>query len=223
MKKDYQLILFDLDGTLTDPKIGITKSVQYALAKYHIPVSNINSLEKFIGPPLFDSFQKYYHFNDQDAKQAIAYYREYFAHTGIYENQVYPDMVKLLRDLHAHGKTLVVATSKPTVYAKRIIEHFQLDAYFNLIVGSHLDGTRVKKQEIISAVLEQYAHIPKHAIVMIGDRHYDINGAKAHHIDSIAVAYGYAQPGELAKAQPTYVVTEVHELAELLTNSNKRI
>ena len=135
-KLKYKYILFDLDGTLTDPKEGITKSVQYALKKYVILIENLDLLENFIGPPLKDSFMEYYNFSEDQASQAIEYYREYFKEKGIFQNKVYEHMEELLSKLKKLGLILIVATSKPTVFAEEILRHFNLDVYFELIIGS---------------------------------------------------------------------------------------
>ena len=149
----YDVVLFDLDGTLTDSKIGITKSVQYALLKFNIREDNLDNLESFIGPPLSESFQKNYGFEPSQAQDAVDFYREYFSTSGIYENAVYPGISDLLADLKSKRKELVVATSKPTVFANQILNSFNLYQYFTTVVGSHLDGTRTSKTEIIEIAL----------------------------------------------------------------------
>lgn len=212
----YDIVLFDLDGTLTDPKMGITQSVQYALAKYNIHESDLDKLEPFIGPPLHDSFKKFYQFTDAEATQAIAYYREYFSVKGMYENKVYPGIPELLRELCAQGKQLIVATSKPTVFSEEILRHFHLLEAFSFIVGSNLDGTRVAKTEVIECVLNQLTCGQKKQIVMVGDRMHDIVGAQNTGLDSIAVTYGYGSVAELEAARPTYLVQSVAELRALL-------
>ncbi|RAV05628.1 HAD family hydrolase [Paenibacillus sp. YN15] len=207
----YSTVLFDLDGTLTDPKIGIAKGVQYALAKAQISVDDLDSLECFIGPPLATSFCEFYGFSDTDAQAAVAAYREYYSVTGLYENLLYDGIRELLELLRAQGRKLVVATSKPTVFSKTILEHFEIASYFDEIVGSNLDGTLSEKGEIIAHILEQHQLAP-HTTVMIGDRKFDIIGAQANGVDSIAVGYGYGSETELMAAQPTHYVKTVGEL-----------
>ncbi|MEG0216468.1 MAG: HAD hydrolase-like protein, partial [Hungatella sp.] len=153
MNKTY--VLFDLDGTLTDPIIGITKSVQYALHAYGIEVEDLRELCPFIGPPLKDSFIEFYQFSETQASEAIQKYREYFAVTGLYENLEYPGIKEMLSHLRAAGKILLVATSKPELFARQILEHFQLDPYFEDIGGSNMDETRVKKADVIAYLLEK--------------------------------------------------------------------
>ncbi|MGR6835211.1 HAD family hydrolase [Syntrophomonas erecta] len=211
--KDYQTILFDLDGTLTDPKEGITKSVQYALNKSGIKVPEQDELVKFIGPPLVESFRKFFQLGHDQAWKAVEYYREYFSVRGMYENEVYPGIDNLLKDLSEQGKCLAVATSKPTIYSERILEYFKLDKYFSLVIGSNLDGSRVVKKEIIE--IAQAGKDPGQT-VMVGDRMHDVVGAHHNGIDSIAVAYGYGSIEELTNADPTYLVKTVQELGKLL-------
>lgn len=212
----YDVILFDLDGTLTDSKLGITNSVRYALEKYNIMVKNLDELEAFIGPPLLDSFQEIYLFDEEKAKESIKYYREYFSKQGIFENTVYPKVPKLLKELKKLNKTLIVATAKPTVFAKKILEHFNLSQYFSAIVGSNLDGTRTSKSEVIDFVLSTIPNISKKNIVMIGDRKHDILGARENGLNSIAVTYGYGTNEELKKAEPTYFADSIEELLQIL-------
>ncbi|MBM7865238.1 HAD hydrolase-like protein [Heliobacterium gestii] len=212
----YDLILFDLDGTLTDPKEGITKSVQYALAKHGIHVEDRGSLIPFIGPPLLDSFRHFYGFDEGQARQAVADYREYFAVTGMYENAVFPGIPALFEDLTAAGKQLAVATSKPTVFAKQILSHFGLDGYFTHIVGSNLDGTRCVKGEVVAAALELFPEVDRRCVIMVGDREHDIIGAKANGIASLAVAYGYGSLEELEAAGADQIAGSIDAIAPLL-------
>ncbi len=212
----YDILFFDLDGTLTDPKIGITKSVKHALKKFGIEVNDLDRLTPFIGPPLLDSFIDFYGFTLEQAKQALEYYREYFSVTGLFENVVYAGMEPVLTELTRHHKRLFVATSKPTDYSKQILEHFKLARYFERIVGSNFDGTRVKKAEVIEVLLADIPAGDRHRVVMIGDRLHDIIGAKTCGIDSIGVAYGYGGAIELSKAGATHIVNTVPELQNLL-------
>lgn len=212
----YDLLLFDLDGTLTDPKIGITKSVHYALQKFGIEVSDLDQLIPFIGPPLLDSFRDFYGLTSQQAKQAIEYYREYFSVTGLFENAVYTGIEQLLTALRGQHNRLFVATSKPTGFSKQILEHFELAVYFERIVGSNLDGTRVNKAEVIEEILAGVPVSDRHRVVMIGDRLHDIIGAKKCGIDSIGVAYGYGGAIELSQAGAKHIVNTVSELHRFL-------
>jgi phosphoglycolate phosphatase len=212
----YSILLFDLDGTLTDPKIGITTCVQYALGKMGIKEPDLDKLIPFIGPPLTYSFKEYYHLNDDEAAQAIDYYRERFSTIGLYENAVFPDVPELLQALHNQGKTLIVATSKPTVYSVQILEHFGLNHFFQAIVGSNLDGTRVEKHEVIEYALSELGDYDRNKVIMIGDRMHDILGAKRNGIDVVGVTYGYGSREELEQAQPNHIVETVAELRNFL-------
>lgn len=209
-------ILFDLDGTITDPKEGITKSVAYALSKFGIKVDSLNELCKFIGPPLKDSFIEYYNFNDDEAEKAIKYYREYFSDRGIYENQVYKGFEDILISLKENNKVLIVATSKPTIFAQKILEHFNLRKYFSFVSGSNLDGTRVKKSEVIQYALERNNIKDLSEVIMIGDRKHDVYGAKEIGIESIGVLYGYGDYKELYDSGANYIVNNVEELRKLI-------
>ncbi len=210
-------ILFDLDGTLTDPKIGITKSVAYALEKFNIKVDNLDNLIKFIGPPLKDSFVEYYSFSENDTIAAIKYYREYFSEKGLYENTVFNGVEKLLIKLKKCNNTLIVATSKPTIYALEILKHFNLLNYFDFVAGSELDGTRSDKAEVISYALSQMKITDNKTAIMIGDRKHDIIGAQKNKLKSIGVLYGYGDLPELQKAKADYIVSNLNELELLLT------
>jgi phosphoglycolate phosphatase len=211
----YDVVLFDLDGTLTDSKIGITKSVQYALSKFNIREDNLDNLESFIGPPLSESFQKHYGFEPSQAQHAVDLYREYFSTSGMYENEVYPGIPDLLADLKSKGKQLIVATSKPTVFANQILHAFNLCQYFTTVVGSHLDGTRTSKTEIIAHALSSLEESKDNSVVMVGDREHDIIGAQGNAIDSIAVTYGYGSLLELQRANPTHLAHAVEDIGTL--------
>lgn len=213
---DY--ILFDLDGTLTDPGEGITNSVAYALDKYGITVEDKSSLNTFIGPPLHESFQKYFNFSILQSYDAVTKYREYYHDLGIFENRLYDGIIPLLSELKEKGKTVIMATSKPTVFAKRIAEHYGFEKYFDIIVGSELDGTRVKKSEVIAEALKMANDPKKECCVMIGDRLHDIEGAKENSLPSVGVLYGYGSREELTAAGADIIVSSVEELTDTLRN-----
>ncbi len=209
----YQYILFDLDGTLTDPKEGITKCVQYAL-KYLGIEADTEDLVDFIGPPLLESFQKYYHLDDEQGHTALKKYRERFSDIGIFENGVYPGIRELLSKLKEQGRKIALATSKPGVYAERILEKYELLPYFDVVVGSELDGRRTDKGEVITEALRQLKILDeqKEKALMIGDRLHDMVGAGKNQIDKLGVYYGYAHHGELEAAGADYIVHTVAEL-----------
>ncbi|MBE7148661.1 HAD family hydrolase [Bacillus mycoides] len=208
----YTTFLFDLDGTLTDPKEGIINSVLYALEKIGIEEVNIRELDSFIGPPIQQSFVDRYNMNEIEVERAVFYFREYLKQSGLLENKVYDGIGALLQELKDAGNRLFVATSKPTVFAKQVIEHFQLTSFFEEIVGSNLDGTRIKKEEIIAHILQTNEELQKEEIVMIGDRKHDVIGANSNGIASIGVLYGYGNENELSDAGAIHIVKDVEEL-----------
>lgn len=212
----YKYILFDLDGTLTDPGIGITNSVMYALEKFGIKVNDRASLYKFIGPPLLDSFQNYYGFTKEESELALKYYREYFKQHGLYENEVYNGVEDLLKDLKANGKTIIVATSKPEEFAVEILKHFNLYQYFDFVGGASMDEKRVKKADVIVYALEKCSVADLSSVVMIGDREHDVYGAKQIGVDSIGVLYGYGDYEELQKAGADHIVSTPEEILSVI-------
>lgn len=211
----FETLLFDLDGTLTDPFEGITNSVVHALEKFGIAVEDRRTLTKFIGPPLFDSFTHFYGMDEVTARQAITYYREYFETTGLFENAVYPDIPPVLEELRRRGKRLVVATSKPEKFAVQIMKHFSLDGYFSLIAGATLDDTRIKKADVIAYALAE-SGADGRSSAMIGDREHDIFGAKANGLYSVGVLYGFGSREELLRAGADAIAATPHALLDIL-------
>lgn len=209
-------ILFDLDGTLTNPKEGITKCVQYALDAFGIHEPDLDKLVPFIGPPLLQSFQEFYGFTSEDAVAAVEKYRERFSTIGLYENFPYPGIASMLQQLQAQGKILAVASSKPTVFVKQILEKFELSQYFVSIEGSNLDGTRTNKKEVISAVLQNFNNPPTEQVLMVGDRKYDVIGAKELGLPCVGVRFGFAAPGELESSGASYIAQTVADLQQYL-------
>lgn len=218
----FNYILFDLDGTLTDPKLGITSSVQYALRALGIEEPSLDKLEPFIGPPLADSFREFYGLDEGQIETAIAKYRERFNDRGIYENEIYPGIAEMLAALKASGKKLSIASSKPTRFVERILDYFDIRTYFDVIIGSNMDGTRSKKEEVVEEALRQMLPSEmtpaekKAAVAMVGDRRFDIEGAREHGITSVGVSFGYAPEGELEQAGAEYIVDTVNALLEVL-------
>ncbi|WP_455682292.1 HAD family hydrolase [Thomasclavelia sp.] len=212
MERKY--ILFDLDGTLTDPMMGITKSVRYALNYYGISVDDLNDLLPFIGPPLRDSFKEFYDFDDDKANEAVIKYREYFATEGIFDNKVYKGIPECLQTLKDAGKILLVATSKPEKFAKQIIEYFDLAKYFDFVGGSEFNG-REKKADVIKYVLKTN-QIDYSKAIMVGDRKHDIIGAHENKLPCVGVLYGYGSLKELRENRADYLVETVTKLASQL-------
>lgn len=213
----YKVIMFDLDGTLTDSKVGITRSAQYALKKFGIIEDNLDKLEPFIGPPLTDSFSELYSFNDSQIEQAIGYYREYFAKRGWYENKAYEGIVNMLKTLKGRRKKLIVATSKLTEFSEQILQYFNMGEYFDFVAGSNFEGTRVRKADVIRFAISNLKGYDKNDMVMVGDRKFDVYGARENGIHSIAVTYGYGSEIELAESKPEHIAHSVKELSALLT------
>jgi len=207
-------ILFDLDGTLTDPKEGIVNSILYALNKLGIHENNIDELDTFIGPPLRESFLKRYNLTNEMADNALLYYREYFSVKGIYENKIYPGVKELLESLCAYNYKLFIATSKPTVFAVEVLRHFEIDRYFNEIIGSNLDNSRTDKTEIISYIISKYGLHSSYS-VMIGDRKHDIIGGKNNSVKTIGITYGYGSLEELLSCQSDFIVNDCKEIETL--------
>ncbi|HEX2947573.1 MAG TPA: HAD family hydrolase [Clostridia bacterium] len=218
---EKNVILFDLDGTLTDPAIGITKSVAYALEAFGIHTDDLNKLCKFIGPPLRDSLMEYYGFSEEQALAGIEKYREYFAKTGIYENRLYPGIKDMLEKLKAKGMKVILATSKQKVFADIILEHFGIMQYFDLVCGCELDGTRGRKGEVIRYALETADVKEPDNAVMVGDRKHDVLGAKEAGIACVGVLFGYGGREELHEAGADTIVETVEELSEVLLGGFK--
>lgn len=210
----YKYVLFDLDGTLDDPFEGITKSVQYAMKKFDVDAKQ-EELKCFIGPPLTDSFEACFGLSADDARLAVDYYREYYRPTGIFEVNIYEGIHELLAALKSAGCELILATSKPIVFADMILERFDLAKYFDATFGSELDGTRVKKHEVIDYAFETYP-MDKSLAIMVGDRRHDVEGAHKCGIPCIGVTFGYGDRAEHAECGADYIVDTVDELQALL-------
>ncbi len=212
----YKTVLFDLDGTISDPALGITNAIMYALERFQIRVEERSSLYPFIGPPLGESFEKYYHFDEEETARAVAYYREYYADRGLYENTLYDGIERLLSQIRDSGRYIVLATSKPEEFSEKILEHFRIREYFDFVAAATLDGRRTTKTEVIAYALEACGITDLRSTVMIGDRKYDILGAKATGLDSIGVLYGYGSREELQEAGADRIAENVADIMALL-------
>ena len=213
-------ILIDLDGTLTDPKLGITSCIRYAMQKLGRSLAHEVDLEWCIGPPLKASLAKLLQSdNDELAEQALALYRERFSTIGLFENEVYPNVAETLEKLQQQGYRLYVATAKPTIYAEQILAHFDLAKYFKKIYGSELTGEHTDKGELITYLLAQ-ENLDATATVMVGDREFDILGARRNGLQSIAVSYGYGTAEELTQAQPNQMIRNFSALMTALDRLN---
>ena len=196
----YKYIFFDLDGTIIDSAPGIVASTRHALKRFGIEEADLTTLHQFIGPPLTDSFRKYYGFTPEQAVKAIESYREYYTDGGMLQCEPYPGVEALLREIAAAGGKILLATSKPEIYAQRILEHFHLDRYFFCVAGSSLDERRVHKDEILVYAIKKCGIQDPASAVMVGDREYDVLGAQKVGIPCIGVLYGYGSEEELSAA-----------------------
>ncbi|XID75311.1 HAD-IA family hydrolase [Alkanindiges sp. WGS2144] len=218
---NIQSILFDLDGTLTDPKVGITTCIRHALTSLGTSCGG-QELDWCIGPPLIQSFTSLLDTqNPAVLNQALLLYRERFATVGLYENQLYPEVKTGLQQLMRADFKLYLATSKPHVYARQILQYFQLGQFFTAIHGSELSGERTDKTELVGYIIEQEKLDPERC-VMVGDRCYDIAGAKNNHITSVAVGYGYGSATELREAEPDYTFQEFSAVVAFLLQAKSK-
>ena len=211
----YRVILFDLDGTLTDSGEGITKSVQYAIEKLGMGEYPLEELRSFVGPPLMEQFMNFFHISQERAKEAVGYYRERYSLVGLYENRPYDGISKLLKELKEQGYLLGVASSKPEYFVDKILQHFSLDSYFDAVVGSELSGQRTSKSEVVEEALRRLGVSDRRQeVVLVGDRKFDVLGARAMGIDCVAVSYGYGDMQELMEVNLVYISKSVEELAD---------
>ena len=214
----YKYIFFDLDGTLTDPREGITKSVQYALLKMGIEEKDLTKLEPFIGPPLLESFGEYYGFSMEQARKAVEYYREYFSEKGVFENLLFDGVKELLAVLKAHGKVIAVASSKPEVFVRMILEHFGIDPFFDFVCGGSMDESRINKADVIRELLYrmQLSGEEQKKILMVGDRRHDVEGAAHFGIPCLGLSMGFAAEGELKQAGAAAIADSIREVGEFI-------
>ena len=212
----YEYVFFDLDGTLTDSGEGIINAAVYALEKYNIEVNDRSELRKFIGPPLQDSFSTDYGFSEDEIEDVIKTFREYYSEKGIFENTIYENIQTVLFELKTRGKKLVVDTSKPEVFTKKVLDHFNISSYFDYVSGATLNNEKIQKVDIIRDAICKLGITDKSKVVMIGDRKLDVLGAKENGIDSIGVLWGYGDLLELEKVGPTYIAEKVLDLLEII-------
>ncbi|MFT4038177.1 MAG: HAD hydrolase-like protein [Thermomicrobiales bacterium] len=213
----YDLVIFDLDGTLTDSHVGIARSVQHALAQFDIVVDDLDAMRPFVGPPLRDTFAGHYGFDPDQTVRAVAAYRERYGTVGLLENEMFPQTPALLQAVADTGATLVVASTKGEPFVHRILEHFALDHFFAVMGGASFDDAISTKADVISRVLRDLPEVPPpDRIIMVGDREHDIEGARELGIETISVRFGYAAPGELEAHAPLAIASTHDELAALL-------
>ena len=232
----FRFVLFDLDGTVSDPKEGICKCVQYALKAQNMDEPDLDKLEPFIGPPLKNSFMEFYGMDEQAAEAAVEKYRERFSTIGLYENELYPGMKEFLQSLQSYGVKLAIASSKPKIFVNRILKHFQIAEYFDVVCGSELNGKKVEKADVMREAISKLFHIreesvadtsknivPWNDILMVGDRKFDVEGAKIFGIKCAGVSYGYAAEGELEEAGADFVTDELDALHQYITGNQLKL
>lgn len=214
----FDVVLFDLDGTLTDPKQGITSCVQYALANIGIDEPDLDNLEDFIGPPLKEHFMERYSLDETTAKVCVDKYRERYNPIGVYENKMYEGIDKVLETLKERGIKLAVASSKPAMLVNVVLEHFGLMKYFDVVAGSELDGTRTRKSDVIRYAFELLDEkgLSHERPIMVGDRKHDVIGAGETGIPCMAVAYGYGSMEELTAEHPDFIAKKVSDIADII-------
>lgn len=218
----YSNIIFDLDGTITEPVEGITNALIYALDKFNIQVDDRNSLNRFIGPPLRESFKEFYGFDNDMSEKAVGFYRDYYSDRGIIENDIMPGMDESLSILKKEGLKLYIATSKPEIYAKKILDNLGLLQYFDMVAGSLLDGSRDKKEMVLEYLLGHICkdHMERSRCIMIGDRRFDIEGAIKCNIHHMGVTFGYGERKELEAAGAMYIVDSAEEMTRIILNTD---
>ncbi len=211
-------VLFDLDGTLTDPAEGIVKAIKYSLEKLSFSKYDEKILSMFIGAPLVLAYEKYFGFSEEKARNAVSLYRKYYNTTGVFENYVYEGIHQLLSKLNNDGYITMIATLKPTKTARRVLEHFDLAKYFSFVIGSDPNKTNEEKTDIIAAAIKTTGETDRSKIVMVGDRMHDMLGAKQNNIDSIGVLYGYGSREELAEAGAKHIAENADEIYRIIKN-----
>ncbi|WP_019771163.1 HAD family hydrolase [Streptococcus sobrinus] len=215
---NYQTIIFDLDGTLTDSQTGIINSLTYAFKQMGLPLPAQSQLKKFIGPPLSQSFQDFCGLNDIETQKTISYYRQYFADKGWKENQLLPGARELLAKLKQAGKILLVASSKPEVFVKQILDHFEIDSYFTVIAGASLDDSRSQKSAVIAHALKTAKIEELKGCVMVGDRKHDVEGAKVQGLPTIGLLLGFGSRQELEESGAIAIAENFQDLEKILLN-----
>ena len=219
----YKAVLFDLDGTLTDSGEGIMKSVQYALEKIGFPEPDLTKLRVFVGPPLLEQFMEYANIDHETAEAAVRFYRERFAPVGIFENSVYPGVEAMLQDLKSRGYLLAVASSKPEVFVRQVLDHFDLTGYFDVIVGSEMNGERTQKAEVVEEAVSRLGFTDRREeVIMVGDKSHDVIGAATCGINCIAVSYGYGTMEELQGASPLYIADSPQAVTDFFDSSRRK-
>ncbi|MDL2310723.1 HAD hydrolase-like protein [Peptostreptococcaceae bacterium OttesenSCG-928-C18] len=213
MEKKY--ILFDLDGTIVDSGEGIKNSIKYSLKKFGIEEKGDEVLNNFIGPPLADSYMKYFNLNEQEADKIVQIYREYYKDDGVYENKLYDGIVDVISELKLRGNNIFLATSKPLIFAKKVLEQHKLTSYFDFVAGATLDNKISEKKDVIKYIIDSNTLKASNAY-MIGDTKFDIYGGKFFNFKTIGVTYGYGSYEELKEYKADFIVDSPKEILEIL-------
>lgn len=214
--REYDVIIFDLDGTLSDSGEGITKSVQYALEKMGVKEDNLDNLKHFVGPPLKEEIMISYGFTADKATEAVALYRERYIPIGIYETSLYDGVIELLKALKENDKIIAIGTSKPQKMAEEVLKYLNIDSYFDFVMGADLIGGKQSKADVLNALLDVLPIKDKSRMLMVGDTKYDVEGANALAIDCIGVSYGYGDKKDMLDLGAVTVVDKALELLEIL-------
>ena len=214
--KKYDIIAFDLDGTLTNPERGLVASFVYALGKMGVDYGEKAKLKRFIGPPIYEEWQRCFGFTPEESTKALLVFREYYSVYGWWDNEIYPGVKEMLEKLKRAGKKIILATSKPEVFAKKILELFDISIYFDFIGGAATDKTRDKKSEVLEYGLQSIGARDRSRVILVGDRIYDAEGAKICGIDSLGVLYGHGSEEEVRSGGFTLVANTVEEIADIL-------
>jgi len=214
--KKYDTIAFDLDGTLTNPERGLIASFVYALGKMGVDYGEKAELKRFIGPPIYEEWQRCFGFTPEESAKALLIFREYYSVYGWWDNEIYPGVKEMLERLKRAGKKIILATSKPEIFAKKVLDLFDISKYFDFIGGAATDKTRDKKSEVLEYSLHGVGVYDHSRAILVGDRIYDAEGAKLCGIDSLGVLYGHGSESEVRSADFTYIVNNVDDIADLL-------
>ena len=214
--KEYDIIAFDLDGTLTNPERGLKESFAYALRKKNIPFSSKEELKRFIGPPLYEEWQRCYGLSPEESAEMLLIFREFYAVYGWWDNEIYPGVREMLEELKRRGKRIILATSKPEVFAKKVLALFDIAKYFDFIGGASTDKTRDKKCEVLEYSLSSVGVTDRSRCILVGDRSFDAEGAEICGIDSLAVTYGHGTEEEISSAGFTYVAKTTEDVLDIL-------
>jgi phosphoglycolate phosphatase len=216
MKSKYDYLFFDLDGTLTDSGEGIMRSVSHALSFFGIEEQNVDKLRRFVGPPLEASFETFYGLTKEQAEKAVDIYHDRYRPIGVFENRPYDGIEECLQELKDSGYHLVVATSKPIDMAMKVLKHFNLLRYFEFVAARDMEGLLYSKADVIRYALKEHSVTDVSRVLMIGDRKFDVLGAREVGFDCVGVLYGYGDLDEMKRANAKYVVGTVGELKQLL-------